>query len=370
MRSRMKIRRRSLPRLAAAALMVAVSTACTEDPAGPGQVGEFDAVAVDANLDALDAVFLTGEWKSFEALSSLFNLGNVAASVGSGSSIESLRIDDMALGTGATLMAASRITRVAAGSIPVISTGARGTTFVIDPATGQYVPDAGRSGAPSNGVRFILYGLNPITGEPLLEQEIGHADLVDEGDAVPGIALRLTVVSGGETFLEYAVRADGGDTSGSIEVDGFVRDAEHRLDFELDMVGNSNGGQQTFDLDVHLEITSRGFEVDVSVSGLEVDGSGSGTIEVLVRHGDDSIQVDITGSDTEISAEFRLNGGLFATATGDPENPVIRGAGGEPLTVEEQHVLIHVLEAIEDVFEFFGELLVPAAGIILLGVVL
>jgi len=33
-------------------------------------------------------------------------------------------------------------------------------------------------------------------------------------------------------------------------------------------------------------------------------------------------------------------------------------------------VLLLVLEAIEDVFEFFGELLIPAAGIILLGIVL
>jgi hypothetical protein len=355
----------------AAVLLIAVSTACSEDPVGPGQDGEFDATAVDANLDALDAVFLTDEWKSFEALSALFNLGNVAASVvGTGTSFEPLRIDELALGTGATLTAASRIARVATTSVPVISIGARGTTFVIDPGTGQYVPDPGRTGAPSNGVRFILYGLNPVTGDPLLDQEIGHADLVDEGDSVSGIALRLTVVSGGATFLEYAVQADGAETSGTIEVDGFIRDSEHRLDFELDMVGASNGGQQTFDLDVHLEIVSRGFEVDVSVSGLEVDGSGSGTIEVFVRDGDDSIQVDISGSDTEISAEFRLNGELFATASGDPENPTILGAGGEPLTLQEQHALIHVLEAIGNVFEFFGELLAPAAAIILLGVVL
>ena len=177
------------------------------------------------------------------------------------------------------------------------------------------------------------------------------------------------MVSGGETYLEYSVRVDGDDTSGTIEVDGYIRDSEHRLDFRLDIAGTS-GAQQTFALDVQLDIVALGFEVDVSVFGMETDGSGSGEIRVLVRHENESIQVDVTGSDDEISAEFRVNGELFATATGDPENPEIVGAGGEPLTAEEQRVLGHILEAVEDLFEFFGELLVPAAAIILLGIVL
>lgn len=356
-------------RCVAVVLATAVAGACSDDPTGPGGSDEFDAATVDANLNAMDAVFTTPAWQSFEALSLRFNLGSVTPAVAPGwSELAHVEVGGAALGSDATLTAARRLA-VAASSIPVISPGARGTTFVIDPATGEYTPDPSRTDAPSNGVRFILYGVNPITGEPLLEQEIGHADLVDEGDSVAGIALRLTVVSGGETYLEYSVSLEGDDTSGAIDVDGYIRDSEHRLDFELDITG-ANGIEQTFDLDVHLSIDSRSFEVDVSVSGLEVDGNGSGEIRVFVRHGDESIQIDVTGSDTEFSAEFRVNGALFATASGDPENPTIVGAGGEPLTAEEQRVLGHILEAMEDLFEFFGELLIPAAAIILLGIVL
>jgi hypothetical protein len=356
-------------RCLALALATAMAGACSDDPTGPGGGGEFDAAAVDANLNAMDAVFTTPAWQSFEALGLRFNLGGVTPAVAPGwEALARAEIGGAALGSDATLSAARRLA-VAVSSIPVISPGARGTTFVIDPATGDYTPDPARTDAPSNGVRFILYGVNPISGEPLLEQEIGHADLVDEGDSTAGIALRLSVLSGGETYLEYSVSLESDDTSGIIDVDGYIRDAEHRLDFELDISGAS-GIQQTFDLGVHLEIASRGFEVDVSVSGMETEGSGSGEIRVFVRHGDESIQIDITGSDAEFSAEFRVNGALFATATGDPENREILGAGGEPLTLEEQRVLGHILEAMEDLFEFFGGLLVPAAAIILLGIVL
>lgn len=358
-----------LARCAALVLVTAVAGACSDDPTGPGGGDEFDAATVDANLDAMDAVFTTPAWQSFEALSLRFNLGGLTPSVAPAQeALARVEVGGAALGTDTPLTAARRLA-VAVSSVPVISPGARGTTFVIDPATGDYTPDPARTDAPSNGVRFILYGVNPITGEPLLEQEIGYADLVDEGDSTAGIALRLIVVSGGETYLEYSVSLEGDDTSGAIDVDGYIRDTEHRLDFELDITGAS-GIQQTFDLDVHLEIASRGFEVDVSVSGLEVDGNGSGEIRVFVRHGVDSIQIDVTGSDTELSAEFRVNGELFATATGDPENPEILGAGGEPLSLEEQLVLGHILEAMEDLFEFFGGLLVPAAALILLGIVL
>jgi hypothetical protein len=353
----------------ALALATGVAGACSNDPTGPGGGDEFDAATVDANLNAMDAVFTTPAWQSFEALSLRFDLGTVTPAVAPGwEALARVEVGGTALGSDATLTAARRLA-AAVSSIPVISPGARGTTFVIDPATGDYTPDPTRTDAPSNGVRFILYGVNPITGEPLPDDEIGHADLVDEGDSISGIALRLIVVSGGETYLEYSVSLEGDDTSGAIDIDGYIRDAEHRLDFELDITGAS-GIQQTFDLDVHLEITSREFEVDVSVSGMEVEGNGSGEIQVFVRHGDESIQIDVVGSDADFSAEFRLNGALFATATGDPENPEILGAGGEPLTADEERVLGHILEAMEDLFEFFGELLVPAAAIILLGIVL
>jgi hypothetical protein len=358
----------SAARSALLALATAVAGGCSDDPTGPGSGGEFDAATVDANLDALEAVFQTPAWRSFEALGVRFDLASASAAVAPAPVATEPAGLGAALGSDVTVTAARRLA-VAVSSIPVISPGARGTTFVIDPATGEYTPDPARTDAPANGVRFILYGVNPVTGEPLLEDEIGHADLVDEGDSTSGIALRLTVVSDGETFLEYSVSLEGNDTSGAIDVDGYVRDAEHRLDFELDIVGAS-GTEQTFDLDVHVEIASRGFEVDVSVSGMETDGSDSGEIQVFVRHGEESIQIDVTGSDEEIAAEFRVNGELFATATGDPVNPEILGAGGEPLSADEQQVLGHILEVMEGLFEFFGELLAPAGAIILLGVVL
>jgi hypothetical protein len=47
-----------------------------------------------------------------------------------------------------------------------------GRTFVFDPGTGQYVPDDARTGAPADGVRFILYTVHGST-----YSEDGYSDL-------------------------------------------------------------------------------------------------------------------------------------------------------------------------------------------------
>ena len=61
---------------------------------------------------------------------------------------------------------------------------------------------------PTNGVQFKLYSVNPITQDVVLPLvEIGHANLLDEGDALGAnaVALRLQLVSEGTTFLDYAL---------------------------------------------------------------------------------------------------------------------------------------------------------------------
>jgi len=60
-----------------------------------------------------------------------------------------------------------------------------GKTFEWDFTTLQYDTTA-RTGAPSNGVRFILYAIDPLTLQPAGPDpgtEVGYVDLKDEGSA-------------------------------------------------------------------------------------------------------------------------------------------------------------------------------------------
>src|SRR5207245_11353855 len=91
-------------------------------------------------------------------------------------------------------------------------------TLIEDPATPKSVvgPDAG----PSNGVRIILYALNPVTGavaEP--SSAVGFADLLDESTTSPAVNKLHVIVKDGTpaspgpvTYADYSVR---GSVTGS-----------------------------------------------------------------------------------------------------------------------------------------------------------
>ncbi len=60
-----------------------------------------------------------------------------------------------------------------------------------------------RTGAPANGVRFLIYAVNPITFVPVEPlQEVGYVQLTDlSGSSTQ--AARVIVVSGETTYLDY-----------------------------------------------------------------------------------------------------------------------------------------------------------------------
>lgn len=192
-----------------------LATACTDR--GPAAIdgADFDARRVEANLQMFDQVLGSAVWQSFRALGPRFTVGGSAVGVFSTPSMSELALQ---------LIAAAE---PGVARVPRLPSEIRGTTLVLDPETLRYVPDPERSGAPENGVRFILYPVNPVTQQPVLDAEIGYADLIDEGEELPdGIALRLEVVSGDVAYLDYRVSAGGTETSGSLTAAGFITDGQ------------------------------------------------------------------------------------------------------------------------------------------------
>ncbi len=345
-----------------ALLVCAMLAGCSDAPTAPPDSGAFDAQAARTSLDAMDHVLQSPEWASYVAMSSRIGGSGLVASV-----VPALETLDglPAVGETATKLLGAAI------RIPLISTGNLGKTFVIDPGTGEYAVDPTRGGAPANGVRFVLYELIEGTESPDLENEIGHVDLVDAGAGISGIDLRLTAVANGLPFIDYGVAVDGSDTEGNVSIDGFVTDGTDQLDFAFDVAATESGAQTTIELDATLSVNSHNLTVTVAADGTSFDGEGGSlTAHVSVRYGGESLDVDVTGNDTSLEASFHINGSLFATATGDPENPVVLGADGMELSEGEMAVLGEIIQTTDEVFTFFGELVEPAEGIILLAVIL
>jgi hypothetical protein len=355
-------------------VIAATLAAGCETGTGPEEPLSFDAEAALADHEALDAIFSSEALAGFRALGAGLSFQGIApeadVSLRAGQLLGAPMDPTEARGFSGRLFTAVSAMSPSAPRTPIISVFRRGKTFVYDPDLDRYVMNEDLEGAPDNGVRFILYEPG-IGGKPDPSAEIGHADLMDEGDgSAEDIALRLVVVEGTDTILEYATTVDHADETGKITVDGFLQGEQDRLDFEIGVRGSTAGAQNTVDISFEMAIASRSFLIQGAVSGVESESGEGGEVNLLVRHGNDSFQVDAAGTDTSIDGTVKLNGDLFAIITGDPEDPTITGATGEALTWNEALVLRQILDSTEDVFDFWEDLLDPLDELIILAIIL
>lgn len=358
-------------RLAAIAMLGALASACGTSTE-PDVLEQLDTDAAMADYEALGAVLGSAEFAGFQALGNRTPFGGGPAAIEVVGGISAAQSRDgnraFALELFGRLEAAGAGDRPAAA--PIISDTHRGATFVYDPEADDYAVDPDREGAPTTGVRFITYEVD-TAGFPIVEQETGYADLIDEGDgSAEDIVLRLVVVHDTETVLDYRTTLDETATGGALTVRGFMTGEGVRLDFDIEATGTDDAGVETLDVSWDLRVEQRDFSITGSVSGIHEPDDGNGEIKVTVRHRLASIEVDVKGTNGIMDGSIFLNGELFATVTGPEDEPTILGAGGEPLTLGELFVLRHIFDTIEDVFDFLEDLLDPVDELVVLGIIL
>ncbi len=219
-----------------------------------------------------------------------------------------------------------------------------GTTFVWDVDTDTYVA-SDLSGAPSNGVRFLLYAVNPATQQPIEPVvEVGYVDLT-VSQTNTSITAHAIVVSGGVTYLDYAVVATAGTSSASFSVSGYVTNGTDRVNFDLEM----RGTQDEATLDFQLAVPTRGgfvMEIEVTGSDLESD-AGTFSLDMTARGDHGTVRIQGTGSGTEASYNVTVNGDLFATITETSTTLTILGPDGAALSPDER-------DALEAIWAMFG----------------
>ncbi len=314
-------------------LAIVAVTAC-QDTNGPDSLNQLNTSAALADYAAMDEVRQSAGWRGFQM---------AAPQMAARMSVVS--------------------TGVAARSIPLISEDNRGQTYIYDAARHEWVIDPARTGAPATGVRFITY--EPNGAEPDPTRPIGHADLIDMGDASAGIALRLVVVEGALTIVDYQTTLTGNDESGHVTVDGYVQNTRDKLDFEIDVTGQNSGGVQRADIVFELGIAARQFRVIGDVEGQNQNGVESGAVDLNVRHGASSFNVDIANQAGTLSGEIDLNNSPFALVSGPAQQPVFKRPNGSDIGGAEALVLWRIFDVTEDVFDLFEDLIDPIGALVI-----
>ena len=356
----------SASRIVAAAALLAFAAGCSSDSTAPD--APFDPAGTSADIAAVDESFQAPALEAYAAASPSISAvvgGSIAAAVKaspSGAIARSSQSGSLAYATALARTYTGRGLRPSFSTAASIPAEYLGVTFEYDVNTDTYAA-SDLSGAPSNGVRFMLYAVNPVTNvpiEPLVE--LGHVDFT-ETQTQTSLTVRAVVVSGGVTYLDYTVAAAVGTSAITIGVGGYATNGTDRVNFDLDHT-LSDGAGETIDLayDYLLTVPTRGgFRIDLEQSVTGFLGDAPVVTLDLEARGDHGT-VRIHGSTTDAAGSFQVdvNGDLFATITVTGEAlPTLVGAGGQPLSQAEQDVLWAIWYIFAQGFDFFEDLTDP-----------
>ena len=325
----------------------------------------FNPTGTTEDVGAVHDAFSSDAFASFSTFSMYFDaaLGTAPLVSGSAKAFNFRRTTDAG---GLRATATQNARRVAAlmqgrvhssfsASSAAIPSEVAGKTFEYNGT--EYVP-TDRTGAPSNGVRFIIYAVNPVTLQPFIPlSEAGYVQITDlSGTSTQ--AARVVVVSNTITYLDYTVTASETVAGGRITVAGYVTDGEHRANVNLRATVTQTAGLSLLysidvpqrDVSIDLTMTTSGLDPETATVGIDLGMSGpNGTV---------SMSGQFTAAGGTITT--RVNGDVFAqvTSSGSGE-PVITGADGQPLSAEEETALQTIFALTGDAFFTFDLMLVP-----------
>jgi hypothetical protein len=353
-------------KIATMAAALVLATACGDD--GPNYPDVFDPAAMQDELSTANAAMMAPATESFAASGPLIDNALVALD-GEPLALEApamlldgghLRMSEARSVATRLRRAASLRTAVAGGTrAHAIPPAALGKTFEYNPVTDEYEM-GNEAGAPSNGVRFVLYAVDPIDGspvEPLVER--GYVDLTRTATSSSATARVVVYTAAASPVLDYAARIAGAVTSPRVELEGFARNGEDRLDFTLETAFSLQ--DESIEIDWRTRVPTRDLITRLQQS---FNDGADATFQIDAAVVSASGRIDMDGTiheETGGSIAVKVNGETFATmvlANGEAD-PTVVNAGGEPLTQEEQATLLQIFEWFAGAIFVFILLLAP-----------
>lgn len=328
-----QFRLRSLLTLAFAGLVLA---GCAEETQLETNLNEAE---VQDDVAAVQAAFDNPASNSFSEMGGYMD----AALAAPGGAM--LRAPMQALRQGSTLPLEESRNRLVAvfadGEPSAIPVSALGKTFVWNTTTGEYEVSA-RTGAPANGVRFVLYQVSLATFLPAVPLvEVGYADFVRAGSS----ATVSVFVTGGTKVLEYTATVGGTEQFPTFSVEGFAGTGANRAEFNLAIgVSATTGNVATT---WRTDVPSRGLTSRVSL----LASTSSVTFNAMMRRGLRKIEIGGTFTANGATLTVEIGDRVFARITITGETETITGPNGEALTAEQVATLEQIFDWFEGAFD-------------------
>lgn len=379
-------------RLTAAVAVLAFFAVACGDGTGPGELS--DPAATAAAIQAVDAVFQTPVYSSFSVLGDQVPtpapspLAGVTAILRT-TTPRALERPDRPY-AGATLQANELrellpvFSRMA--SEAVIPDPIRGTTFEWNATNDQYEPTS-RAGAPANGVRFILYAIDPssdLPAEPLVE--VGYVDFIDVSTPTTN-ALQIVLVGGSTTYADYTVSVTATATSFSASAEGYVANGQQgpdlrQLGFSAQVSASETATGFTESVELALDLRAPAVSADPLVSvdvNQSVDLTETATevrldadLDLRLTRAGETVRLFGTvtivgtsaGTSTTVNLTITVNGRTFATIRGTDGTIQLRGPGGRDLTPEEQDALLALLLTTDEIIASIEDLFDPVENLV------
>jgi hypothetical protein len=370
--------------------LVVLTAACSDNAVAPKSPADPQATA--AELAALGTVFNAAPLQSLSSVSASITpsgsapLPALALAASANPLHHSTRLEPYARRIDAarvfsTLLKPEMSVNAAAALFPPALVG---KTFEWDFTLQQYDTTA-RAGAPSNGVRFILYAIDPLTdlpAGPAPGTEVGYVDLKDEGSASqPKVHVIVAGVGGAPVYVDYTVSLTSQSASQvKISTAGYITNgagSPDSLRFSGAITASGSTTSVTVTEDVSFDVNSHDIHVR-NWQRVTLTQSGNAlTVSLRIsfrfEHAGEVVTLEGSLDATDagnVHGTFtsKVDGGLYATctvtATSNSYTLSCQGADTDGLSADDNVALDALGEAASSVTSIFEGILGPAIGVL------
>jgi hypothetical protein len=353
-----------------AGLALALFTAACSDSTAPTF---SDPGAISAELERVDAAFTSATYESFSNLSGFMAPGGgpMASAMLGAFQPEAMLEQDQPRAAAAAKSLRAMIPRLSGPQLsPIIHDTLLGRVYVWDATAGYYVHDNSQTG-PANGVRFILYAVDPNTALPTTPlTPVGRADVLDLSTGPTALSLRVLVqnAAGSTTYLDYTASVTAGTNSFGASVTGFVANglsapADRRLDYTISFSATETATTADVSADAAFDVSGSSVSLEVHddahFAGNTITFSRDFRFhrpgETVTVAGSLTFTETATGYSITGQVAIRINGAVFVTVTFAGEN----ATPSRELSQEEQGVVLVLLDALEDVWDSIEDFFDP-----------
>lgn len=337
-----------------AGAVVVFAAACNSDSTGPATLTNPQATI--AAVAALDSAFHAPALASFGALSG--SIGSTAALVTAGTIVQSTAPRPIT-GMSAEAAAVRRLSGLRALALanpqgPVIPDSLYGAVFTYDTASQAYVHSG--SGGPANGVRFILYAINPLTGGVSLPlSAVGQTDLLDES---AGLTAKLHIIVSGDagspTYIDYTAALTFGASSVNASLTGSLTNAlQGGANKTLSFNVSASFAVGLISVTATYTLNNPAVTIVLDATDKQVAATDSVTLTFgFTRQGETVgfAGLLVTTSDVvdTVDAAIKVNGQPYASVRGNNISVTFYDHAGTPITdTTQQHDILVALEGIQ-----------------------